>query len=89
MGISELNWTVIMVVVAVLLNIFMVITRNMREFSLVGVWALIAISVRHWGEIPSLQYGCIIGAFIILIVTGIHGYKNRHFSPFKNRTINP
>lgn len=88
MRISELNWAVIMIVVAVLLNIFMVITRNMREFALVGVWALIAIAVRHWGEIPGLQNIALIGAAVILIAAGIHGYKNRHFSPFKNRTTN-
>jgi len=88
LGISELNWAVIMIVVAVLLNIFMVISRNMREFSLVGVWALIGIALRHWDEIPVLQYAALIGAVLLLIVSGIHGYKNRQYSPFKIRTTN-
>jgi len=78
---SDLTWTVIMIVVAALLNLLMILTRNMREFAAVGVWALLAISVRHWGEIPLLQWSALISSIILLIAIFIHGYRNQATSP--------
>jgi hypothetical protein len=78
---SDLVWTIIMVIVAALLNVFMILTRNMREFAIVGVWALLAIAIRHWGEIPSLQWTALVGAVVLLIAISIHGYRNRATSP--------
>ncbi len=46
-GISAVNWTVVMIVVAGLLNLIMVLYRNIPEFGLVGIWAVIAISVSN------------------------------------------
>lgn len=88
LGISELNRTIALIIVAVLLNIFMVYSRNMREFALVGVWSLVAIAIRHWGDYPSLHYTAMAGALLILNIVGVHAYKNRHFSPFRKRTLN-
>ena len=78
---SETAWTVIMILVATILNFFMIITRNMREFALVGVWALAAISVRHWGSIPVLQWTALTGALILFIAISVHAYRNRATSP--------
>ncbi len=80
---SEVAWTVIMIAVATLLNLLMIYYRNMREFALVGVWALVAIAVRHWGEIPVLQWTALAGAAVLFIAAGIHGYRNRETSPLK------
>lgn len=82
-GVSEITWTVIMIVIAVLLNLFMIISRNLREFAAVGVWALIAISVRHWESIPALQWTALIGAIVLFVAMSYHGYLNRKTAPFK------
>lgn len=82
-GLSEITWTVIMIVIAVLLNLFMIATRNLREFASVGVWALIAIAVRHWESIPTLQWTALIGAVVLFIAISYHGYKNRATAPLK------
>lgn len=82
-GISEVTWAIIMIIVAVILNLFMIATRNLREFASVGVWALIAISVRHWESIPTLQWTALIGAIVLFIAISYHGYKNRATAPFK------
>lgn len=81
---SEEQWTIVMITIAGLLNIFMVITRNMREFAGVGIWALIAIAYRHWDVMPSLQWTAFAWAIVLMIITGIHGYQNRHTNPFKS-----
>lgn len=83
---SEITWTIIMIVVAALLNIFMIITRNMREFAVVGVWALLAIAVRHKGDIPELQWTALISAIVVFIAISIHGYRNRETNPFTRKT---
>lgn len=80
---SEVAWTVIMIVIAAIVNLLMIYFRNMREFALVGVWSLAAIAVRHWGEIPILQWTALGGALVLLIAAGIHGYRNRETSPLK------
>lgn len=80
---SEIQWTIVMISVAGLLNLFMIYTRNMREFAGVGVWALIAIAVRHWGEIPSVQWVALTWAIVVFATIAYHGYLNRATSPFR------
>lgn len=75
------TWTVAMVLVAIALNIFMVLSRNMREFALVGVWALIAIAVRHQDTSGLLYYTPLAGAVLLVIVVSWHGYRNRATNP--------
>lgn len=87
-GIPEETWAVAMIILAVILNLFMIATRNLREFASVGVWALIAIAVRHWGSLPSLQWTAILGALVLFIAISIHGYKNRATAPFKFNQTN-
>lgn len=78
---TELQWTVIMISVAGLVNLFMIYTRNMREFAGVGIWALIAIAVRHWDTIPALQWTALAWAIILFIYISIHGFRNRKTNP--------
>ena len=82
-GIPEETWAIAMIIIAVILNLFMIVTRNLREFASVGVWALIAISIRHWGNIPNLQWTALFGAIVLFIAVSAHAYKNRATAPFK------
>jgi len=65
---SEIVWTVIMILIATLVNFLIIRARNMRVFAGVGVWALVAIAVRHWGNIPMLQWTALACA---IFLTGI------------------
>ncbi|MDT0691191.1 tryptophan-rich sensory protein [Salegentibacter sp. F188] len=78
---SEVQWAATMIVVATILNIIMIYTRNMREFGLVGVWALVAIFVRHSRENEALAWIAMGGAILIFLNAGYHGYKNKETSP--------
>ena len=82
-GISNPNWAIIMICVAGLINIMMIKTRNLREFALVGIWALIAISVSNKGNPTgsSIVYACYGVSVIILIFIIISSSKS------KNRSI--
>ncbi|MHA7055767.1 tryptophan-rich sensory protein [Aquimarina sp. M1] len=83
LGLSDTTWTIIMVIVAVLLNLLMIIKRNMREFAMVGVWALVAIYIRHHGDYNNIAYSALSGAMILVIAAGIHGFLNRATNPGK------
>jgi len=78
---SEMQWTLVMLAVATILNVAMIYTRNMREFAAVGIWALFAIYIRHSGELPILAYSALGGAVIIGIYAAYHGFKNRKTNP--------
>lgn len=78
---SEQAWTITMIVAAVIINLLIILKRNMREFALVGVWALIAIYIRHKTNIPSIAYSALGGGVILFIASGIHAFKNRATSP--------
>ena len=89
LGIPALTWTIIMICVAGLLNIFITWNRNLREFALVGVWALIAIAVENWNNEKTIALTALIVAIIIFISLSIHGYKNRKTNPFVKRDSLP
>lgn len=78
---SDQRWTMIMILVATALNVAMVISRNMREFAMVGIWALIGIFVRHKDTEGKIAYIAIVGAVTIFIVTAIHAHQNLKTNP--------
>ncbi|GMN10391.1 tryptophan-rich sensory protein [Croceitalea sp. MTPC9] len=80
---SQESWTITMIVVATLLNLLMIWKRNMREFALVGVWALFAIYVRHKTNYETIAYTALIGSIILLVSTAIHGFINRKTNPLQ------
>ena len=84
---SEQQWTVIMIGIATIVNIFMVWKRNMREFALVGIWALIAIYARHTGHIDVLANMALTCSVIIVIVVVVHFIQTRKLNPFLNSTV--
>ncbi|WP_031426500.1 hypothetical protein [Flavimarina sp. Hel_I_48] len=83
---SELNqivWTMVMITVAVFINILMINLRNMREFAMVGAWALFAIFNRHNGDYNAIAYYALCGSILLIIAAAIHGYKNRETNPME------
>ena len=81
-GLTEIEWTIIMIGVVTILNLAMVAFRNMREFTAVGMWALVAIAVRHWGEIPEIQWSAMVAVILLAFASSVHAYKNRKTLPF-------
>lgn len=81
-GISESIWTVVLIIVAAGINIFMIWNRNMREFALVGVWSLIAIAVANKSGDMMVYWSAISMALLVFVMISIHGYQNRKTNPF-------
>ena len=82
-GISETIWAIIMIIVAGIINLAVTWKRNMREFAMVGAWALIAIAVANWEVNKTVAYTALIVAIILIISSGYHGYLNREKNPMQ------
>ena len=79
---TEVQWTIALMVVATLINLVIIYKRNMREFAAVGVWALFAIYIRHQDSMEILAYTALTCSIILLSAILFHGYKNRKSNPF-------
>jgi uncharacterized protein (DUF3820 family) len=87
-GLSEIGWAIIMIVIAAGINVAMIWTRNMREFALVGIWALCAIAVANWGSIQGVASAAVILSGVIFVNITVHGYINRNRSFLEIKKIN-
>lgn len=82
-GLSEITWTILMICVAGIINLFMTWNRNMREYALVGAWALIAIAVANWKGIQIIVHAALVVAIILMLSSGVHAFINRKSLPWK------
>lgn len=81
-GLSQMTWTIILIIIAFGINQVLIWKRNMREFALVGAWALIGIGNANKITNETLMYVAFVAAAILLICTALHGYQNRATNPF-------
>lgn len=81
-GMSAIFWTITMIVVAGILNLFVTWNRNMREFAFVGIWALIAIAVANFNENNAIVIAAFTVSTVLLVSNAIHAYKNSKTLPF-------
>ena len=83
LGIGDMTWTIMMIVVAGIINFWITWTRNMREFALVGAWALVAIAVANWESNNAVKISALAVAAVLFISSSYHGYINRATSPIE------
>ena len=81
-GISDTVWTCIMITIAIIVNLIVTWKRNMREFALVGAWALVGIGNANNGFNDTVAYLAFSGAAILVVSSLVHSFKNRDTNPF-------
>ncbi|MEP2937600.1 MAG: tryptophan-rich sensory protein [Gilvibacter sp.] len=81
-GLSATTWTIVMIVIAGLINLMVTWKRNMREFAAVGAWALIAIQVANKDSNTPVANTALAIATILIVSIAIHAFKNRKTLPF-------
>ncbi|EPR74936.1 hypothetical protein ADIWIN_0023 [Winogradskyella psychrotolerans RS-3] len=74
-GLSDVTWTIILIVIAVVINVLVTWKRNMREFALVGAWALIGIGNANKLNNETLMYMAFVSASVLIISSAIHAFK--------------
>lgn len=82
-GMSEAAWAVFMIIIALIINLVVTWTRNMREFALVGAWALVAIAYANYETQTTIVYVAGVCAAILVTSSLYHGYINRATSPIE------
>ena len=81
LGLGPVTWTLIMIAVATFIYLFLVFKRNMRESALVGIWALIALTVARWEGYSLIAYSSLTCAIILFVAAGFHGSRNKNTAP--------
>jgi len=76
-GISPVSWTIIMIIITCLINVVMILKRNLREYAVVGIWALIAIAVSNQNEVHSIVIVSYVAAAIIFLFIILSSSKTR------------
>lgn len=69
---TQIIWTIALITIAVLIHTLMVWTRNMHAFAGVAVWALVAIFMRHKGDLESVAYYALVSAVTLTVIIGLH-----------------
>ncbi|SMD43652.1 hypothetical protein SAMN00777080_2257 [Aquiflexum balticum DSM 16537] len=80
---NQVFWTIAVLFIGTGIYLALIRYRNMREASLVGVWAFVAIAVKQWDNQYLVAYAALIFAALLFLAAGIHGFKNRKTSPFQ------
>ena len=77
LGISEENWTIIMICIATIIHLLMIFKKNAPVFALVAVWALIAIAVANKETSQDVYFVALGAAAIVFISSCFKIYKER------------
>ena len=70
MGISEINWTIAIMIVAAAIQGYIAYHKRDRAYAGVVIWAFLAIALRHWESVQSISTIAIvvIALFVSLMV---------------------
>ncbi|MEP5254810.1 MAG: tryptophan-rich sensory protein [Winogradskyella arenosi] len=82
LGLADVHWALIMISIAIAINLLITWERNMREFALVGAWALIGIGKANGDLSNPITTVAYIGAALLLLSSMLHGFKNHKTNPF-------
>ena len=75
-GLSDIAWTAIMIGIATLLGGVVIWRRGDIAFSLVFVWAFVAIAIRH-SDVPTIWITAAVGSLVLLGCLGFFKIKRR------------
>ena len=75
-GLSQVTWTAIMIGVATLLGALVIWRRGDLAFSLVFVWAFVAIATAN-GDIPAIWMTAVLGSLLLLGLLVVVKLKRR------------
>jgi hypothetical protein len=76
LGIAQTSWAIIMICVAGAILLFVALNYTMPGFSLVGVWALIAIAAADWDKARLVAQAAVVVSIILLISFVLQGINN-------------
>ena len=84
-SVSEVTRTIILILIAGAIYLFVTWSRNMREFAFVGVWGLLGIVAANVNGSRAVALTALVMAVIVFISFALHAYKNRGHYPWRKR----
>jgi hypothetical protein len=79
-GISEINWTIILIIIASIIHLIMTWKKNTPIFALAAVWALIAIAVANKTTSREIYVAALIAAGILFLSSGFKIFFKKAFA---------
>lgn len=79
LGLTEVFWSVLMICIAGVVNIWVTRVRNIPVFSLVGIWALLAIAAANQNVEPLIVTAAYLVSGILLIHLLFYVFKRKKF----------
>lgn len=76
-GLSDEFWTILMIVIAVIINVIILYSRKMYGFALVGAWALIAIGIANSNKENTIDIVAFIASTILISSTITYYINNK------------
>ena len=70
-GFSEITWTLILIIIASIIHLFMTWKKNAPIFAFVAVWALIGIAMANKEVSDEIYFAALIAAGILFFSSGI------------------
>ena len=75
LGISEITWTIILMIIASIIHLLMTWKKNAPVFAFVAVWALVAIAVANKEVSQEIYFTALITAGIVFLSSCLKIYK--------------
>ena len=75
LGISEITWTIILMIIASIIHLFMTWKKNAPVFAFVAVWALVAIAAANKEVSQEIYFTALIAAGIVFLSSCLKIYK--------------
>ncbi|NVK85948.1 MAG: tryptophan-rich sensory protein [Cytophagia bacterium] len=76
-GLTEQSWSIVIIVAASIIYLFLILKRNLAYAGYVGVWAILAIAVKQWGEQTAIQWVALASCVLLFVFSIYQDYRVR------------
>ncbi len=77
-GIPGITWTIIMIVIAGVVNVLILFVKKFNPFALVGIWALVAIAASNKGSnLNNIVYACYGVSALLFVIIMLNVFRSR------------
>ncbi len=74
---SESTWAIIIILIAGLINAYLVYKRNLFVFGAIGIWSIFAIFIKHYGVYTNIVIASLLSIMIMGISIAITLWKKK------------
>lgn len=76
-GLTEQSWSIAIILAATVIYLFLILRRNLAYAGYVGVWAILAIAIKQWGEQTAIQWIALVSCALLFVFSVYQDYRVR------------